>query len=95
VYSVFVVIIFVDLFGYLTIGIRALSLADIVGKSFLFLQIFFRRKKRGPRHYRNFRYIYVQNLQKRVVDMSSSQKNTQFEKKIVRNEVREVMIFKF
>jgi hypothetical protein len=56
--------------------------ADIVGKYFLFLQIFFfGEEKRGPRHSRSFWYIYVQNLQKRVVYLSSSQKNTQFEKK--------------
>jgi hypothetical protein len=67
---------------FLTSGIRALSLADIVGKYFLFLQIFFfGEEKRGPRHSRNFWYIYVQNLQKQVVDLSSSQKNTQVEKK--------------
>jgi hypothetical protein len=81
-YSVFVVILFVDLFRFLTSGIRALSLADIVGKSFLFLQIFFsEKKKRGPRHSRNFWHISVQYLQKQVVYLSSSQKNTQVEKK--------------
>jgi hypothetical protein len=41
VYSVFVVIILVDLFRFLTSGIRALSLAGVVGNYFLFLQIFF------------------------------------------------------
>ena len=46
---------------------------------FIFADIFFRR--RGPRHSRNFQYISVQNLQKRVVDLSSSQKNTQVKKK--------------
>jgi hypothetical protein len=82
VYSVFVVIIFVDLFRFLTSGIRALSLAGVVGKYFLFLQIFFfGEEKRGPRHSRHFQYISVQNLQKRVVYLSSSQKNTQVEKK--------------
>jgi hypothetical protein len=56
--------------------------ADIVGKYFLFLQIFFfGEKKRGPRHSRSFWYIYVQNLQKMVVYLSSSQKNTQVKKK--------------
>jgi hypothetical protein len=49
VYSVFVVIIFVDLFRFLTSGIKALSLADIVGKYFLFLQIFFSEKKKEGR----------------------------------------------
>jgi hypothetical protein len=57
-------------------------LADIVGKYFLFLQIFFfGEEKRGPRHSRNFWYISVKNLQKQVVYLSSSQKNTQVEKK--------------
>jgi hypothetical protein len=81
VYSVFVVIIFRSIW-FLTSGIRALSLAGVVGKYFLFLQIFFfGEEKRGPRHSRHFQYIYVQNLQKRVVYLSSSQKNTQVEKK--------------
>jgi hypothetical protein len=34
---------------FLTSGIRALSLADIVGKYFLFLQIFFSEKKKEGR----------------------------------------------
>jgi hypothetical protein len=56
--------------------------ADIVGKYFLFLQIFFfGEEKRGSRHSRNFWYISVKNLQKQVVYLSSSQKNTQVEKK--------------
>jgi hypothetical protein len=76
VYLVFVVIIFVDLFRFLPSGIRPLSLADIVGKYCLFLQIFFQRKKKGSRHFRNFRYIYVKNLHKQIVDISSSHKNT-------------------
>ena len=64
------------------IGIRELSLADIVGKYFYFCRFFFlrRKEKGGTRHSRNFWYIYVQNLQKPVVDLSSSQKNTQVEK---------------
>ena len=45
---------------------------------FIFADIFFRR--RGPRHSRHFQYIFVQNLQKRVVELISSQKNTQFKK---------------
>jgi hypothetical protein len=53
-----------------------------VGNYFLFLQIFFFEEgKRGPRHYRNFQYISIQNFHKRVVDLSSSQKITQFQKK--------------
>jgi hypothetical protein len=47
---------------------------------FIFADFFFGEEKRGPRHSRSFQYIYVQNLQKRVVDLSPSQKNTQFEK---------------
>jgi hypothetical protein len=63
VYLVFVVIIFVDLFRFLKIGIIALSLADIMCKYFLFLQIFFfGEEKRGPRHSQFFLYIYMQNL---------------------------------
>jgi hypothetical protein len=46
VYLVFVVIIFLDLFKFLTSGIRAISLANIVGKYFLFLEIFFFLKKK-------------------------------------------------
>jgi choline-glycine betaine transporter len=44
---IFVVFLYASIW-FLTSGIRALSLADIVGKYFLFLQIFFfrRRKKR-------------------------------------------------
>jgi hypothetical protein len=63
VYSVFVVIIFLDLFRFLTSGIRALSLADIVGKYFfIFADLFFGEEKRGPRHYRKIWYIFVPNL---------------------------------
>jgi hypothetical protein len=82
---------------FLTSGIRALSRAGVVGNYFLFLQIFFfGEEKRGPRHSRHFQYISVQNLQKRVVDLSSSQKNTQVKKKkIVRNGVRKVKILRF
>jgi hypothetical protein len=49
VYSVFVVIIFAYLFRFLTIGIRALSLVGVVGKYFLFLQIFFSEQKKEGR----------------------------------------------
>jgi hypothetical protein len=48
---------------------------------FIFADFFFGEEKRGPRHSRNFWYISVQNLQKQVVYLSSSQKNTQVEKK--------------
>jgi hypothetical protein len=40
------VVIYSDIFRFLTSGIRTLSLADIVGKYFLFLQIFFSKKKK-------------------------------------------------
>jgi hypothetical protein len=50
---------------------------------FIFAVFFFGEEKRGPRHSINFWYIYVKNLQKPVVDMISSQKNTQVEKKII------------
>jgi hypothetical protein len=44
-----IVVIFVFSIWFLTSGIRALSLADIVGKYFLFLQIFFSEKKKEGR----------------------------------------------
>jgi hypothetical protein len=46
VYSVFVVIIFVSVFRFLTIGIRALSLAKEGKICFLFLQNFFSREEK-------------------------------------------------
>jgi hypothetical protein len=56
--------------------------ADIVGKYFLFLQIFFfRRRKKRAATFSKFLVYFCENLQKRVVYLSSSQKNTQFEKK--------------
>jgi hypothetical protein len=67
---------------FLTIGIRALSRAGVVGNYFLFLQIFFfRRRKKRAATFQTFSVYFVQNLQKRVVYLSSSQKNTQFKKK--------------
>jgi hypothetical protein len=42
---------------------------------------FFGEEKRGLRHSRHFQYIFVKNLQKMIVYLSSSQKNTQVEKK--------------
>jgi hypothetical protein len=48
VYSVFVVIIFVYLFKFLTSGIRALSLGIHCGEIFfIFVDFFQRRKKRA------------------------------------------------
>ena len=49
---------------------------------FIFADFFFGEEKRGPRHSIKFWYISVKNLQKQIVDMSSSHKNTQFEKTI-------------
>jgi hypothetical protein len=58
VYSVFVVIIFVDLFRFLTSGIRALSLGRHCGQIFfIFADFFFGEEKRGSRHSRSFQYI--------------------------------------
>jgi hypothetical protein len=76
----YIVVLLYSGLWFLTSGIRALSRAGVVGNYFLFLQIFFFRR-RGPRHSRHFQYISVQNLQKRVVDLNSSQKNTQVKKK--------------
>jgi hypothetical protein len=52
-----------------------------VDKYFLFLQIFFfGEEKRGPQHSRYFRYIFVQNLAKKITYLSSSHNFTQFQK---------------
>jgi hypothetical protein len=48
---------------------------------FYFCRFFFKEEKRGPQNSRHFQYIFVQNLKKRVVYLSSSQKNIQSEKK--------------
>jgi hypothetical protein len=48
---------------------------------FIFADFFFGLEKRVPRHYRNFQYISVQNLKKRVLYLSSSQKKTKVKKK--------------
>jgi hypothetical protein len=45
VYLVFVVIILVDIFRFLTIGIRALSLGRNCGQIFFFWRIFFLKKQ--------------------------------------------------
>jgi hypothetical protein len=67
---------------FLTSGIRALSLGRHCGQIFfIFADFFFGAEKRGPRHSRSFQYISMKNLQKMVVYLISSQKNTQFEKK--------------
>jgi hypothetical protein len=82
VYSVFVVIILV----YLVLVLNKWYQSTFQGRScgqlfFIFADFFFGEEKRGPRHSRHFQYISVQNLQKRVVYLSSSQKNTQVKKK--------------
>jgi hypothetical protein len=52
-------------YRYLTIGIRALSLVDIVGKYFLILQIFFREeKKRATTFRKNSVYFYAKFAEK-------------------------------
>jgi hypothetical protein len=83
VYSVFVVIIFVDLVKVLNNWYQSTFLGQTLWANIFifFANFFFGEKKRGPRHSRHFQYISVKNLQKRVVDLSSSQKNTQVEKK--------------
>jgi hypothetical protein len=87
VYLVFVVIILVFSEVYLDLLVlnkwyQSTFQGRSCGQLFLFLQIFFfGEEKRGPRHSRHFQYISVQNLQKRVVYLSSSQKNTQVKKK--------------
>jgi hypothetical protein len=75
------VVIFYSVIGFLTSGIKSLSLVDIVGKYFLFFaDLFFGEEKRGSQHSRFVFYISVKNLKKQVVYLSSSQKNTQVEK---------------
>jgi hypothetical protein len=54
---------------------------ELWANNFYFCIFFFGEEKRGPRNSQSFWYIYVQNLQKRVVYLSSSQKNTQVKKK--------------
>jgi hypothetical protein len=67
--------------GFLTSGIRALSLADIVGKYFLFLQIFFRRRKKRATTFHKFLvYLCVKIVEKGCIS-EFLLKNTQFEKK--------------
>ena len=79
-YSVFVVIISSYLVLYLNKWYQSTFLGRSCGQLlFIFADIFFPR--RGPRHSRHFQYISVKKLQKRVVYLSSSHKNTQFEKK--------------
>jgi hypothetical protein len=53
------------LYWFLTIGIRALSRAGVVGNYFLFLQIFFGEEKRGPRNSRKTPNLKKKNRPKR------------------------------
>jgi hypothetical protein len=49
-------------YRFLTSGIRALSLADIVGKYFLFLQIFFRRRKKRAATFHKFSVYFCEKF---------------------------------
>jgi hypothetical protein len=76
VYSVFVVIIFSDLVWFLTIGIRALSLAGVVGNYFLFLQIFFRRRKKRAATFQTFSvYFCAKFVEKGCISEFLSEKH--------------------
>jgi hypothetical protein len=81
VYSVFVVIIFLDLFRFLTIGIRSLSLAKEGKICFLFWQNCFWGRKRGRRASGSYIKTSEMNLGKQIGYLNSSRKNTQFQKK--------------
>jgi hypothetical protein len=65
---------------YLNKWYQSTFLGRSCGQLFLFLQIFFRRRKKRAANFRHFQYISVQNFQKKVVYLSSSQKNTQVKK---------------
>ena len=87
VYSVFVVIILVDLFRFLTIGIRALSLAGVVGKYFLFLQIFFRRRKKRAMTFQNFLvYFYEKIAETSCISDFLLEKHPSWKKKLSKTE---------
>jgi hypothetical protein len=77
VYSVFVVIIFLFSLWYLKIGIGALSLAGVVGNYFLFLQIFFfrRRKKRAAKFQTFSVYFYAKFAEKGCISEFLSEKH--------------------
>jgi hypothetical protein len=55
--------------------------ADIVGKYFYFCRFFFSEQKKEGRDIPEFLVYFMKNLQKMVVYLISSQKNTQVEKK--------------
>jgi hypothetical protein len=65
---------------YLTIGIRALSLAKEGENFWLFLQIF-SKEKRGRRTSGSDLKLFEHNFSKQIGYLNSSQKNTQFQKK--------------
>jgi hypothetical protein len=65
VYSIFVVIIFVDLFKYLTIGIKALYLTKEGKNVLLFLQNSFREEKEGDTS-GSYLKLYELNLTKQI-----------------------------
>jgi hypothetical protein len=86
VYSVFVVIVFIDLFRFLTIGIRALSFAKEGKKFFLFLHKFSREEKEGGTSSSDMK-LYELNLEKQIGYLNSSRKIPNFKKTINRNGV--------
>ena len=63
VYSVFVVIIFAYLFKFLTSGIRAVSLADIVGKYFfIFADFFFSEENKRAATFSKFLVYFCEKF---------------------------------
>jgi hypothetical protein len=82
---------------FLTSGIRALSLAGVVGNYFLFLQIFFfRRRKNRAATFQTFSVYFCEKFaEKGCISEFPLRKTPKLKKKIVRNRVREVKILKF
>jgi hypothetical protein len=72
---------FVFILWILTSGIRSLSLVDIVGKYFYFCRFFFGEEKKRAATFQIFSVYFYEKFVKKVVYLSSSQKNTQVEKK--------------
>jgi len=101
-YRVYLWIFMVDsllyIWSFTTINFRDLSWAwsgiifgHKVWENFFFLQILM--GKRGQQYSSWFLKIYVHNLKKSTIDMNSSRKNTQFQKKrFIQNGVQEVEI---
>ena len=77
VYSVFLVIIFVDLFRFLTSGIRALSLGRHCGKIFFIFAVFlFRsRKKRATTLSKFLVYLYEKFVENGCISEFLSEKH--------------------